>query len=59
MLCSFIRRTANGQIAVFMLGVVVGLLAREVATPTRGDGGTKTNVDQSAARPRDGVAPGP
>jgi cytochrome c peroxidase len=54
MLCSFIRRTAKAQIAVFVLGAVVGLLARELATPTRGDGGAKTTVDQPGSRPRKG-----
>src|SRR5271168_378567 len=54
MLCSFIRRTAKAQVAVFVLGAVVGLLARELATPTRGDGGAKTTVDEPGSGPRKG-----
>jgi cytochrome c peroxidase len=51
---AFIRRTAIAPIAVLALGVVVGLLVRELTTPTRGDAGTKTKVDQRAAQPRTG-----
>jgi cytochrome c peroxidase len=54
MVSPFMRRRATAQIAVFMLGVVVGLLARELNTPTRGDAGTKAKVDQPASRPRIG-----
>jgi len=51
MITLFIRRTATARIAVLLLGVMVGLLARELRTPTRGDDGTKTKVDQPASRP--------
>ncbi len=54
MLCSFIRRTAKAQIAVFVLGALVGLLARELVTTTRGDGGAKSNADQPRSSPRAG-----
>ena len=54
MLPPFLRRTATAHFAVLALGVVVGLLARELITPTRGEAGAKTKGDQPVSRPRTG-----
>jgi len=54
MIFSFLRRKATAHIAVLLLGVIVGLLARELTVPTRGDERTKTKGDQPPTRPSAG-----
>jgi cytochrome c peroxidase len=56
MIISFVRRTAGPRLPVLLLGVIVGLLARELTMPTRGEQETKTtrNSDRPASQPSNG-----
>src|SRR5262249_37306647 len=55
----FIRRMVSPQAALLLLGAVLGVLARELILPTRGDSGDTPKADRAAARPREGASLAP
>jgi cytochrome c peroxidase len=55
MITSFLRRGVSAPMALLLVGVIVGLLARELIVPIRGDtGAEKKAADRAASRPRGG-----
>ncbi len=50
----FQRRKALSQAAVLLLGAILGLLARDLTMPTRGDDSSRTSDDRGMSQPREG-----
>lgn len=46
----FLPRRISAQVAMLMIGVIVGLLARELIVPIRGDTGPEAKPDRSASQ---------
>ena len=54
MISALLPRRPNAQIAVLLLGVLVGLFVRELVAPSRGDEHDKSRTGRQASRPREG-----
>src|SRR5262245_42582517 len=55
MICTFLHRKGMPRIFALLLGVIIGLLARELTLPTRGDEDSKSKVDRARSQARAGA----